>query len=217
MTQNEIMDNHRRYLERVCLYRQYGYDIEEERSFVIQKACPFAGRILEAGTGKGYFSLALARLGFHFTSFDISGTEQHYAGLNLAYYGLAGYVCFDVADLEYLPYTDDSFDTVFAVHLIHHLPSLETACRELVRVLSPSGKIVMADFNERGLALVDQIHALEGRRHELNGGTLAEAKRVLSRFGFEVEEHRGMHQNVLVACRKQKHEFRASENKDFEK
>jgi SAM-dependent methyltransferase len=198
---NELIENHKRYLERVSLYRQYGYDIDQERNFVIEKACPFSGNILEAGTGKGYFSLALARLGFHFTSFDISGTEQRYAGLNLAYLGLADHVRLDVADLEHLPYTDGSYDVVFAVNLIHHLHLLEPACGELARVLSSSGKIVLADFNERVFALVDQIHALEGRRHELNAGTLAEAKDVFSRFGFKVEEHRGMHQDVLVAER----------------
>jgi 2-polyprenyl-3-methyl-5-hydroxy-6-metoxy-1,4-benzoquinol methylase len=198
---NELIENHKLYLERVALYRQYGYDIDQERNFVIEKACPFSGNILEAGTGKGYFSLALARLGFHFTTFDISATEQWYAGLNLAYNGLAGYVRFDVADLEHLPYADGSYDVVFAVNLIHHLHSLEPACGELARVLSSSGKIVLADFNERGLALADQIHALEGRRHELNAGTLAEAKDILARLGFTVEEHRGMHQDVLVAER----------------
>lgn len=198
---NELIENHKRYLERMALYRQYGYDIDEERNYVIGKACPFSGNILEAGTGKGYFSLALARLGFHFTTFDISATEQWYAGLNLAYHGLAGYVRFDVADLERLPYPDASYDVIFAVNIIHHIASVEPAVNELIRVLSPSGKIVLSDFNEKGLAVVDQIHALEGRRHELNAGTLSEAKAVLIRQGLKIQEYRGAHQNVLVACR----------------
>ncbi|MEN6468869.1 MAG: class I SAM-dependent methyltransferase, partial [Smithella sp.] len=198
---NELIENHKRYLERIALYRQYGYDIDEERNYVIEKACPFSGNILEAGTGKGYFSLALARLGFHFTTFDISATEQWYAGLNLAYHGLAGYVRFDVADLERLPYPDDSYDVIFAVNIIHHLASVEPAVNELIRVLSPSGKIVLSDFNEKGLAVLDQIHALDGRKHELGAATLREAKAVLIRHGLRIEEHRGAHQNVLVACR----------------
>jgi 2-polyprenyl-3-methyl-5-hydroxy-6-metoxy-1,4-benzoquinol methylase len=198
---NELIENHKRYLERIALYRQYGYDIDEERNYVIEKACPFSGNILEAGTGKGYFSLALARLGFHFTTFDISATEQWYAGLNLAYHGLAGYVRFDVADLERLPYPDASYDVIFAVNIIHHLVSVEPAVNELIRILSPSGKIVLSDFNEKGLAVVDQIHALDGRKHELGAATLSEAKAVLIRHGLKIEEHRGAHQNMLVACR----------------
>lgn len=199
--ENELIENHQRYLERIALYRKYGYDVEGERSFIIEKACPFSGNILEAGTGKGYFSLALARLGFHFTSFDISAAEQWYAGLNLTYYGLAGYVRFDVADLECLPYPDASFDVIFAVNIVHHLSPVRAACAELVRILSPSGKIVLSDFNTQGFAIVDKIHALEGRQHEVGTGTLIETKAILKEYGFMVDEHQGANQDVLVACR----------------
>lgn len=201
MMEKELIENHQCYLERVALYRKFGYAIEEERSFIIEKACPFSGNILEAGTGKGYFSVVLARLGFHFTSFDISAAEQQYARLNLAYHGLTSHVRFDVADLECLPYEDASFDVVFAVNIIHHLSSVRTACDELIRVLSPSGKMVLSDFNTQGFAIVDKIHALEGKQHELSAGTMIETKTILTNCGFKVDEHHGTNQDVLVACR----------------
>lgn len=197
----EVIENHQRYLERVALYKQHGCDIEEERSFIIEKACPFSGNILEAGTGKGYFTLALARLGFHFTSFDISDAEQQYAKLNLAYYGLTSYVCFDVADAECLPYQDGLFEVIFAVNIVHELPSVRKFCDELSRVLSPTGKIVLSDFNANGFALVDKIHVLEGKQHELNAGTLAETKAVLTDYGMKVEEYHDTYQDVLVSRR----------------
>jgi 2-polyprenyl-3-methyl-5-hydroxy-6-metoxy-1,4-benzoquinol methylase len=199
--ENEVIENHQRYLERVALYQKYGYDIEEERSFVIEKACPFSGNILEAGTGKGYFSVVLARLGFHFTSVDISAAEQQYARLNVAHQGLASFVRFDVADLECLPYPAASFDVIFAVNIVHHLSSVRTVCDELVRILSPSGKVVLSDFNTQGFAIVDKIHALEGKQHELGAGTMCEAKAILKEYGFTVDEHQGANQDVLVACR----------------
>lgn len=197
--ENELIENHQIYLERVALYRQHGYDVDKERSFIIEKARPLSGNILEAGTGKGYFSLVLAREGFNFTSFDISAEEQRYARLNLAYYGLGHQVRFDVADAERLPYKDGSFDVIFAVNMVHHLPSVHSVCDELIRILSPTGKMILSDFNTRGFALVDKIHALEGRRHELNAGTLAETKEVLAEYGMKVEEHHDTYQDVLVA------------------
>jgi len=199
--ENELIENHQRYLERIALYQKHGYDVEDERSFIIEKACPFSDNILEAGTGKGYFTLALARLGFHFTSFDISAAEQQYARWNLAYYGLESHVRFDVADLEDLPYQDASFDAIFAVNIIHHLSSVRAACAELVRILAPSGKIVLSDFNTQGFAIVDKVHALEGRQHELNGGTIIETKTILTDCGFKVDAHQSANQDVLVACR----------------
>jgi len=200
--ENELIENHSCYLERVALYQQYGYDIDKERSFIIDKARPLSGNILEAGTGKGYFSLVLAREGFDFTSFDISAEEQRYAWLNLEYHGLARRAHFDIADAECLPYKDSSFDVIFSVNMIHHLPSVRKFCSELSRVLSPAGKMVVSDFNARGLALVDRIHALEGKRHELNGGTMANTKAALTECGMTVEEHLDTYQDVLVAVRR---------------
>jgi hypothetical protein len=48
---------------------------------------------------------------------------------------------------------------------------------------------------------VDQIHALDGRKHKPGMATLREARAVLSRHGLKIEEHHGTHQDVLVACR----------------
>jgi len=199
--ENEVIDNHQRYLERVELYRKYGYEIEGERSFIIEKACPFSGNILEAGTGKGYFTLALARLGFHFTSFDIAAAEQQYARWNLAYYGLSGYVRFDVANLKCLPYPDGSYDVIFAMNMIHHLSSVEPACNELVRILSPTGKLILSDFSTQGFAIVDKVHELEGKKHEVCGGTIPEAKAIMEKYGLTVDEHQSENQDVIVACR----------------
>ncbi len=201
MMEKELIENHQHYLERVALYRQYGYDIDKERSFIIEKAHPISGNILEVGTGKGYFTMALARAGFNFFSFDISVSEQRYALLNLMYHGLEQQVSFGVADVKSLPCDDGFFDVIFAVNMIHHLSSVHKACKEFARILSPSGKIVLSDFNAYGLEIVDKIHALEGRKHELHSGTISEAKAILIEYGLKVEEHHGTAQDVLVASR----------------
>jgi len=199
MIENEVIENHQRYADRVDLYNKLGYDIEKERSSIIEKAQPLAGNILEAGTGKGYFTLALARAGYNFFSFDISAEEQRYALLNLMYYGLQNQVTFIAADIEHIPCDDGFFDVVFAVNMIHHLSSVRNACSELIRILSPKGKIVLSDFNADGLAILDKIHALEGRKHEVNSGTMTDAKNVLIELGLHLEEHHSPTQDVLIA------------------
>ncbi len=199
MTENEIIENHQRYEDRVELYGKFGYDIEKERSFVIEKAQPIAGNILEAGTGKGYFTLALARAGYHFFSFDIAPEEQRYALLNLMYYNLQQQVTFGIADVECIPCDDNFFDVIFAVNMNHHLSSVHKTCSELVRILSRKGKIVLSDFNANGLAIVDKIHALDGRKHEVNSGTMTDAKNILIELGLHVEECGNQIQDVLIA------------------
>lgn len=197
--EKEVIENHEKYLDRVALYQKFGYDIDKERSLIIEKACPLTGKILEAGTGKGHFTLALARAGFNFFSFDISVEEQRYALLNLMYYGLQQQVTFVVADVDAIPCDDDFFDVIFAVNMMHHLSSVRKTCDEFVRILSPQGKIVLSDFNEKGFSMLDNIHGLEERRHEVSGGTLDQAKVALSERGFELTEYHAEMQNIVVA------------------
>lgn len=198
MPGKEIIENHKHFLERVALYKEYGYNIEKERFFIIEKARPVSGAILEAGTGKGYFTLALAWEGFTFTSFDISDEEQKYARLKLTYHGLEGRVRFDIADAECLPYNDRSFNVIFAVNMIHHLSSVRNVFDEFIRILSPHGKIILSDLNDRGVALLDEIHALDGRKHEL-AGTIDEDRAKLTERGFMMKEYSSEMQYVIVA------------------
>jgi len=202
MMENEVIENHQRYVDRVGLYGKFGYDIEKERSFVLKKAQPIAGNILEAGTGKGYFTLALARAGYYFFTFDISAEEQRYALLNLTYYGLQNQVTFIAAYIEHIPCHDGFFDVIYAVNMIHHLSSVRNACAELIRILSPNRKIVLSDFNADGLAILDKIHALEGRKHEVNSGTMIDAKNVLLELGLSVKEFGNPIQEMLIGHRR---------------
>jgi ubiquinone/menaquinone biosynthesis C-methylase UbiE len=196
----DIIENRSRFLERVALYKEYGYDLEKERLFIIEKVRQVSGAILEAGTGKGYFTVALAREGFAFTSFDISEEEQKYARLNLMYYTLEDRVSFDIADAECLPYNDNSFNIIFSVNMIHHLSSVRKVCDEFIRILSPQGKIILSDFNDKGFALLDEIHALDGRKHEVTG-TIGEARTKLAEHGFVLKEYSSEIQDVIVASR----------------
>ncbi len=198
----EVISNHEQYLARKALYLQHGYDVDGERAFVIEKAGQIQGNILEAGTGKGYFTLALAQRGLSFTSFDLSITEQNYALLNLQYYGLEQQVHLHIANAESLSFPDGRFDAVFSVNMVHHLSSGEKVMDELIRVLSPSGKLVISDLNDRGFSVMDEIHALEGGKHEVGKTKLANLMIMLLRREFEVEYYTGNKQDTLVAYRR---------------
>jgi cyclopropane fatty-acyl-phospholipid synthase-like methyltransferase len=50
-------------------------------AFVLEKALPLRGRVLDVGTGKGRFVIALARHVAHITTVDISAEEQCFARL----------------------------------------------------------------------------------------------------------------------------------------
>ena len=102
--ENKVLENHKLYLERVNFYRSFGYDLELERDFIIDKSLPILGEILEIGTGKGHFALALAKRGYTFKSIDISRQDQEVALLNLRYFKLEKNVSLSIEDACFLSF-----------------------------------------------------------------------------------------------------------------
>jgi SAM-dependent methyltransferase len=49
-----------------------------------------------------------------------------------------------VADAERIPYEDGTFDLVVGHAVLHHIPDVEQAFREVLRVLKPGGRFVFA-------------------------------------------------------------------------
>ena len=197
--EEELLANHKRYLERKALYSSLGYDVDKERAFILEKAQPLYGDILEAGTGKGHFALELAKAGYSFTTFDISQTEQAFAKLNLRYFGFEKQVDFRIENGETLSFKDKSFDVVFSVSTLHHLTNPYKVIDELLRVLSFEGKLVLSDFTKEGLALMDKIHASEGNKHEVGKTTLSDIEEYLVGKGLRVNKASSKFQDVLIA------------------
>ena len=197
--EKDVLENHKRYLARKELYKSFGYDIDRERASIIKQAQPIRGNILEAGTGKGYFALELAKAGYHFTTFDISETEQAFAKLNLKYFGLDNLVDFRIEDGECLSFKDKGFDVVFSINTLHHLMNPYKVILELIRLLTFSGKLVISDITKEGLMLMDKIHAIEGRKHEVNRITLFDIKKYLIENKFDIKQSSTQYQDVLIA------------------
>ncbi len=197
----EVLENHKTYLERKKLHQSFGYDIDKERDFILEQAKPFLGKILEAGTGKGHFALALAKDGYSFVTFDMSAEEQRFAKLNIAYFGFEKLVDFRIENGEHTSFVGGSFDVIFSVNVLHHLRNAYQVIDELIRILSPKGKVVLADFTEEGFKVVDKIHGLEGNTHEVGQVSLPDAESYLIKKGFSVKKTKSVYQCVLVAER----------------
>jgi ubiquinone/menaquinone biosynthesis C-methylase UbiE len=198
---DSVIENRKRYVERVAFYRGFGYDLERERDFIIDSAIPFSGEILEIGTGKGHFALALAKRGFNFISIDKTDEEQRMAFLNLCYWGLDTRVTLKIENAERLSFSDKSFDVVFSINVFHHLEDPIAVLNEITRVVRPAGKIVLSDFTEKGLSIINACHTHEGRTHDCNRHGLDEAKRHFIKKGFGVVETQSETQKVIIAVR----------------
>ncbi|MDP9220073.1 MAG: class I SAM-dependent methyltransferase [Actinomycetota bacterium] len=102
------------------------------------------GRALEIGAGTGFFALNLRQAGVlsEVSVSDISPGMVEAAKANGRRLGLE--VEGRVGDAEHLPYGDGEFDLVVGHAVIHHIPDVELALHECLRVLRPGGRLVIA-------------------------------------------------------------------------
>jgi SAM-dependent methyltransferase len=96
---------------------------------------------LEIGAGTGYFGLNLVRAGAidNYTASDISPGMLAALSRTAEVLGIdAETTCTEASEL---PFADESFDIVFGHAILHHLPDLDGAFEEFLRVLRPGGVI----------------------------------------------------------------------------
>ena len=91
--------------------------------------------------------------------------------------------------------------SIFSINTIHHLTNPVRVIEELIRMVTFEGKIILSDFTEDGLEIIDKIHAAEGRVHEAGRTNLSEVGNYLERRKFGIQKHKSRFQEVLVAQR----------------
>jgi 2-polyprenyl-3-methyl-5-hydroxy-6-metoxy-1,4-benzoquinol methylase len=95
--------------------------------------------VLDAGCGTGTNSVWLAKRGFKVTGADFSEfalSEVEGEGID-----------YRREDLTALSLEDASFDAVICIGVLMHIPDVEKALQELVRVLRPGGYLIIAEAN----------------------------------------------------------------------
>jgi SAM-dependent methyltransferase len=123
-------------------YDQFRYSLERHLPACLDAMHVGGKRVLEIGLGQGADSESLIRRGANWTGIDLTAESVERVRTRLTLRDLP----FD--DLRQgsvldLPFADSSFDMVFSHGVLHHVPEIRQADKEIQRVLRPGGELVI--------------------------------------------------------------------------
>ncbi len=105
-------------------------------------------KILDIGTGPGFFPVILAEAGYRVVAVDYTQEMLDTARKNAGEF--CGNITFYKMDAQNLEFEDELFDVVISRNLTWNLKDPERAYREWCRVLKPGGRLLNFDANWYG-------------------------------------------------------------------
>jgi len=114
-------------------------------------AIDFKGkRVLEIGLGEGAESEQIIRRGAIWCGLDLTPESVERVSTRLRVRGLP-YERLECASALGIPFRSNSFDMVFSHGVLHHIPDVKAAQREIARVLKPNGRLIAILYARRSL------------------------------------------------------------------
>ena len=163
-----------------CLFRGQGRALRQRTLSVADLHLGDAA--LDVGCGTGTLALEAARTvgrTGRVCGIDPSAEQMNHARTKAA--RRRAPVEFQTGVIEQLPFPDATFDVVLSTLMMHHLPA-PTKCQglaEIMRVLKPGGRLVIADFTRK------QDRTGQAARFHAGGSRLEDLVALVQNAGFE--------------------------------
>lgn len=133
-------------------------------------------RILDVGTGTGFFAILLAQEGHRVSAVDMCASmleeaqrlaQQAQSAQSAQCAQAAQYeICFQQMDAAHLNFANDSFDLVLSRNLTWTLPDAAAAYKDWHRVLRPGGVLLNFDADYGAASFVEQNYAAWMQQHQ---------------------------------------------------
>ena len=123
-------------------YDQFRYSMERHLPACFDALNVKGKRVLEIGLGQGADSESLIRRGALWSGVDLTAESIERVRTRLTLRDLPFETLKQGSALD-LPFADSTFDMVFSHGVLHHVPEVRQAEKEIHRVLKPDGELVI--------------------------------------------------------------------------
>ena len=153
--------------------------------------------VVELATGTGRMTAVLAHLGYRVISGDRTQERRERVMERLASHQPR--VTLVGLEMGQLPFRSASLMSVTCVNTLHEVDGPGPVLQELLRVRHARGRLLIADFNERGFDVMERLEREVYRRdHPRRSMPMADVERVLHEAGARFRRFEtGL--NVVVA------------------
>ncbi len=143
-----------------------------------------AGRVLDVACGTG---LLLELLAQRSDSSELFGVDTVPAMLDVARKKLGQRATLLESEAARLPFDDADFSLVVSTNSLHYFPDVDAVLREIRRVISPSGNLVITDWcrNYFWMKVLNRLLPRTQHAH-VHTHKLGELERRLSQAGFSI-------------------------------
>lgn len=153
---NDVHHTAKRYYDDFSSHYDHGRDrgyhaLIDELEFSLIEPYARGRRVLEAGCGTGLLLERVDRIAAQSVGVDLSRGMLERArqrGLTVVQ-----------GSVTALPFADASFDTVYSMKVLAHVPDIDTALREMTRVTKPGGHLVLEFYNRLSLRYLSRLAA----------------------------------------------------------
>lgn len=105
-------------------------------------------KVLEVGCGAGYDAFMFCKHGADYTGIDITPENKILTQQHLAYYNFSPQIlCMDVEKLSF----KEEFDYIFSFGVLHHVPNIEQALKNIYHTLKPQGEFQIIVYNKHSV------------------------------------------------------------------
>jgi ubiquinone/menaquinone biosynthesis C-methylase UbiE len=153
-------------------------------------------QVLDVGCGTGTLAIqAQRRVGSAGRVFGIDPGAEQIARARAKAARRHMPVAFQIGGVERLAFSDETFDVVLSTLMMHHVPAplKRQGLAEIVRVLKPGGRLIMADFSRK------KDRGRRAARFHAGGSDVHELASLVAEAGFSQVETEALRPRRLSA------------------